>query len=169
MLVLICYITFSSSTIDVLVSLYNSLIRSKIEYDSVAWYFIIVTDSYKLEVIQIKFIALCNSRILIGNCSNIKWRHVRLNLPTLQSRRLFLVVLFVISVFKNKLSFQSTFDTVNLRLPTSSIREFSTFDFDHRTKVNPSSRSIPVGNVSNYIDTTLTDIIKYVNSTCNNS
>jgi hypothetical protein len=47
---LILYMTFSSSAIDVLVSFYNALVRSKLDYDSVAWNFIIVTGSYKLEI-----------------------------------------------------------------------------------------------------------------------
>jgi hypothetical protein len=71
MFCLIPYITFSSSAIDLLVSLYNDLVRSQLEYDSVAWNFIVVTDSSKLEMIQSKFVALFNNRILLGNCNSI--------------------------------------------------------------------------------------------------
>jgi hypothetical protein len=48
MLGLIRYVTFSFPTVDSLMILYIALVRSKLEYTSVAWFSITVTDSSNL-------------------------------------------------------------------------------------------------------------------------
>jgi hypothetical protein len=68
MLGLIRYITSSFSTLDSLLFLYSTLVRSIIEYASVAWNSITITDSAKLERIQRKFVALCYTRFFNGVC-----------------------------------------------------------------------------------------------------
>jgi hypothetical protein len=62
---------------------------------------------------------------------------VRLNLLTLHLRRRHLDALFLINFFKGKISCSSAFDTVSLRIPTRSVRDYSTFT------VYRISRSVP--------------------------
>jgi hypothetical protein len=66
MLGLIRYITSSFSTLDSLLVLYSTLVLSKIEYASVAWNTITITDPSKLEIIQRKFAAFCYTRFLMA-------------------------------------------------------------------------------------------------------
>jgi hypothetical protein len=97
MLGLIRYITSSFFTLDSLLVLYSTLVRSKTEYASVAWNSITITDSSKLERIQRKFVALCYTRFLNGVCDyNYEDILVRLNFLTLHLRMRHLDALFLI-------------------------------------------------------------------------
>jgi hypothetical protein len=59
---LIRFITYSFSSLDSLVVLYIALIRYKLEYASVVWNKLTLTDSNKIENIQRKFANLCYYR-----------------------------------------------------------------------------------------------------------
>jgi hypothetical protein len=131
----------------IIIVLYATLVRPKLEYASVAWNSITSTDSSKLERVQIKFATLNHSRFCAGVCgSNYEGMLSRLNVSTLHSRRKHLGALFLINVFKNKISCSSIFDTVNLRIPSRRIRDFSTFVANHNFKVSPSARCVSAAN-----------------------
>jgi hypothetical protein len=105
MLCLIRYITSSFSTLDSLLVLYSTLVRSKIECASVVCNSITIIDSAKLERIRRIFVALCYTRFFNGVC-DYKYEDilVRLNFLTLHLRRRHLDTLFLINVFKGKIS-----------------------------------------------------------------
>jgi hypothetical protein len=72
MLGLIRYITSSFSTLESLLVLCSSLVRSKLDYASVVLNSVTSTDSAKLEIIQRKFAALCYTRFY-NNASTSKY------------------------------------------------------------------------------------------------
>jgi hypothetical protein len=134
--------TSSFSSADGLYVLCTTLVWPKLEYASVAWNSITSTDLSKLMRVQRKFAALCYSRFFVGVCyKNYDGILARLNLPTLYSRLQHLDVLFLINVFKNKISCSSIFYSVSVCTPTRIIRNYCTFMANHNFKISPSANS----------------------------
>jgi hypothetical protein len=71
---------------------------------------------------------------------------VRLNLETLHLKRRYLDALFLINVFKGKISCSSVFDTVSLRITTRSIRDYSTSTLNRTSNVSSSAKSVSAAN-----------------------
>ena len=98
MLFLICTITYSFSNLDSLLILYLTMVRPKLEYASTVWNSIMSTNAKKLEHIHWKFVALCQYRFFTRDHGTYKDFLKFLNLYTLHNRRLYLDVIFLISV-----------------------------------------------------------------------
>jgi hypothetical protein len=80
---LIRFITYNFSSLDSLIDLYIALIRSKLEYASVTWNKLTLTDSDKIENIQRKFADLCYCFFQPGKVKKkvklshyTPWRHI---------------------------------------------------------------------------------------------
>jgi hypothetical protein len=120
---LIRTITFSFSIINSPLMLYISLVRSKLEYASVACNAVTITDSNKLECIQRKFAALCHNRFLFPD---VEYHYgnilEKLNLQTLHIRRRHFDALFLINVFSGTKHCPPTLEIVGIRVPTRNMR-----------------------------------------------
>jgi hypothetical protein len=130
---------------------------------------LVVTEviTYKIERVQRKFAALCSSRFFVGVCcNNFEIILAGLNLSTLYSSRPHLDVLFLINVFKRKITSSSIFNSVSVRIPTRIIRDDSAFMVNRNFKFIPSPRYISASNaifkdidIFNKDYTSLTDIL----------
>jgi hypothetical protein len=102
---LIRFITYSLSSLDCLKVLYTALVRSNLEYVSVAWNNLTLEDSDKLENIQRKFVNFCYNRFIQSNClRNYELILNYLHLKTLYSRQQHLDILFLVNVLKKKIN-----------------------------------------------------------------
>jgi hypothetical protein len=121
--------------------LYISLVRSNLEYASIAWKNLTRTGSNKLDSIQKKFAHLCYRWFCHFDFPrNYDVILERLDLITLHSRRRHLDSLFLINVFNNTIDCQYMLDTVSLRVPSELIRDFYIFSVIKALRSSPSSR-----------------------------
>jgi hypothetical protein len=141
---LIRTLTFSFSTLVSIVILFFALVRSKLEYASVAWNSATATDSNKLERMQKKVATLCHKRFFCDIEYHYDITLEKLNLQTLHIRRHHINALFLINAFCGTKYCPSVLETVGLRVPTRNIRNFTTFScsFSHC----PSARCVSAAN-----------------------
>jgi hypothetical protein len=137
----------SFSTLDSLLILYSSLVWSKLEYAWIVWNSITSTDSAKLEMIQRKFAALCYTRFF-SNASTSKYEDIleTLNFLPLHVRRMHLDAAILINAFNSNIACPYILDSVGLRIPSSSIRDFSSFCVHRNFKASPSARCVSFAN-----------------------
>jgi hypothetical protein len=96
--------------------LYITLIRSKLEYESVVWNSITSTDANKLERIQQRFAALCFNRFFPQVPYNYSLASEELKLHTLRKRSHHLDALFLIQVYFGSKCCPSVLEIAGLRV-----------------------------------------------------
>jgi hypothetical protein len=139
-------ITFNFSSIECMHRLYIALVRSKIEYASVAWNSITSTDANKLERIQQKFATLCFNRFVPQVRYSYSLVLVELKLHTLYIRRHHLYALFLTQVYFGLKFCPSVLEIVSLRVPVQYIRDFALFNVCSSFKNCPSARCASAAN-----------------------
>jgi hypothetical protein len=111
-----------------------------LEYASVVWNSISSTDANKLERIQQKFASVCFYRF----SPPIPYTYIdaieKLSLQSLRKRRHRLDALFFVKVYRGLKSCASLLENVSLRVPPSSLRDFSLFAVCPSNKPCPSAR-----------------------------
>jgi hypothetical protein len=133
-------ITFNFSSIESMLRLYITLVRSKLEYASVVWNSITSTHASKLERIQQRFAALCFYHFFpqVHYCYTLGLQE--LNLHTLHMRRHRLDAVFLTPVYSGSKFCPSVLETVGLRVPPWHIRDFALFSVCSSCKNCPSAR-----------------------------
>jgi hypothetical protein len=81
-------------------------------------------------------------QILLTNASTSKYDDIldRLNFLPFHVRRRHLDAVFLINAFKGNIACPSILDSVGLRNPSRSVRDFSTFSVHRNFKASPSAR-----------------------------
>jgi hypothetical protein len=126
--------------------LYIALVRSKLEYASVAWNSI-TSDANKLERIQQKFAALCFIWFFPQVQYNYSLALLELKLHTLYIRRHRLDAFFLTQVCFGLKFCPSVLEIVGLRVPARYIRDFALFNVCSLSKNCPSARCASAANV----------------------
>ncbi|PNF31076.1 hypothetical protein B7P43_G16967 [Cryptotermes secundus] len=107
-------ITFNFSSLECMLSLYTTFVRSKLEYASVVWKSIMSTDANKLERIQQRFAALCLNPFFpqVHYCYSLALEELKLH--TLRNRRHRLDDLFLTEVYFGLKFYPSDLEIVGL-------------------------------------------------------
>lgn len=149
MIGLIRSITYSFSTPDSLLVLYYTLVRSRLEYASVAWNSITNTDSKKIENIQKKFLSLCAFRCL----PNFDLTYIELcdyfKCPSLFSRRSDIDYTFFCKILKGDLLCGSMLSQIYIRVPAKAFRDHNIFYIKKSNSFSPIARCIVNANRTN--------------------
>jgi hypothetical protein len=129
------------------------LVRPQLEYASVVWNFITVTDSKKLEHIQQKFASVCFYRFFPCFLYSYNLALTKLNLPSLCTRRHHLDALFFIEDYRGLKSCPSLPEMVYLHVAPRHVRDFSAFSVFPSNKHCPSTRCANAANaVGKFLD-----------------
>jgi hypothetical protein len=144
---LIRNITFNFSSTESTLRLYIALVRSKLEYASVALNSITSTDASKLERILQKSSAL----YFYNFFPEVRYCYIlalpELNLHTLRMRRHRLDAVFLTQVHSGSKFCPSVLETVGLRVPPRRIRDFALFSVCSSCNNFPSTRCASAANV----------------------
>jgi hypothetical protein len=130
---------------SLLLMLHFALYKSKLEWVSVDLNSVTITDSNKLERTQRTIAALCHNTFFP---KDTKYHHCnlleRLNLLTLHIKRHHPVAFFLINIFRGAKCSSSVLETVDIRVPSGNIRNFTTLSCS--SNHCPSARCVSAAN-----------------------
>lgn len=128
-------VTASFKDISTLKFLYVHIVRSQLEYLTVIWnpHYRVHIDA--LERVQHKFLRAINFKLGIAS-EDLNYNDLltKLQLPTLESRRIFFDLSFLYKLFSNKIDCPEILSKINLRIPSHNSRSMNMFIVEfHRT------------------------------------
>jgi hypothetical protein len=147
LLLLLLLLLLHFSSLECMLRLYITLVRSKIEYASVVWNSITSTDANKLERIQQRFAALCFKRFFnpeVPYCYSFVLEELKL--LTRRVRRHRLDAFFLTQVYSGSKFYPSVLEIAGLRVPAGYSRNVSLFSSSSSCKHSPSARFASAAN-----------------------
>ena len=136
----------------VLFSLYNSYIRSRLEYCSLIWSPSSVAMSDKIERVQKKFLKFVSFQCNLDSSLSYDEKCQYFKIQTLSSRRKVSEVVFINKVYNNKIDCQSILQDLAFYVPSRRIRQRDLFYTRPRINIrknSPLQRAMTCANSSN--------------------
>lgn len=139
------------------ITLYNSLVRSKLEYCSEVWGNLGITTTDKIDVVQRLFLRKLTFK-LFGHSLHYKDSLSMFQLATLEQRRKFKEIMFIYKIIHNFIDSPGLLQMVNFNVPQIRARKFLPFYLTNRqlSSLIPLNRFMVSANQINDIDFNIT-------------
>ena len=151
---------------QVFLSLYHTLIRSRLEYCSFVWSPKGRTMCDQIERVQRKFIKFLSFKCKLSNDLSYQEKCQYFKLQTLESRREMLDLRMLNKVLCNKVDCPDLLNSVGFRVPTRRTRCNDLFVSNHRLRVSQNS---PISRSTNLANDTCLDVFSPVSEFRRNS
>lgn len=151
MLGFICRISKDFSNISSLTCLYNSLVRSNLEYASAVWSPTYASHVYSLEKVQNKFLRFIAYKLNLPT-ENLSLKEIRSisGLPELQTRRNIADIVMLYKILNSYIDCPSLLFQIGIHVPPRESRNIQTFALAHHRcnygMHSPISRIVHTGN-----------------------
>lgn len=151
---------FNFTNINVLMILYYALVRSHLEYCCIAWSPFYKIHSARIERVQSKFVSFLFRKLRIDYTSlSYTQRLSMLGLDSLETRRIFLTILFGHKIIRNELDCPDLLESINFRVPPRNTRLAAPFlTHKYRTDIGHNS---PTNRVMSYLNTYVPNEYQY--------
>ena len=138
------------------ISMYHTLIRSRLEYCSFVWSPLCQTNRDKIERVQRKFLKFISFKCNFNN-SNLSYFETcqHFNFSTLQSRRDMLDLRMFNKILNNKVDCPELVSRIDYRVPSRRTRRRDLFVSNHRLRVSQNS---PISRMSTLANETDLDV-----------
>ena len=137
---------------EVFLSLYHTLIRSRLEYCASVWSPKCQTKKDKIERVQRKFIKFLSFQCKLSTDLSYNDRLRHFNMMTLESRRNMLDLRFLNKILNNKVDCPDLLSSIDFRVPTRRTRRRDLFVSNHRLRLTENSPVTRATNLANDVD-----------------